>query len=105
MKIFKRQLNTVNFRKKMSYMFIFLTSTLFLLYGFIIVSTIINIAEADTHSRDIGELQSEISELEIEYFEIVNTLSIDQAKIYGFSELSSVHYVHIDETNSFAYNS
>jgi flagellar basal body-associated protein FliL len=77
---------------------------LFVCYGFAIASTTISIADAQTHNQDINELQTEIAELEIEYFEIVNTLSLGEAEILGFSELSNVKYARVDQGRSVAYN-
>lgn len=76
----------------------------FVLYMFGISSATISIADADTYNQNISNLQTEIGELEIEYFEIINTLSLEQANNHGFNELSNVHYVRIDETKSVAYN-
>lgn len=76
----------------------------FLLYGFGITGTTLSIAEAKSDNREIAQLQTEIAELEIEYFEIVNTLSIEEASIHGMEENKKVFYARIDEVKSVAYN-
>ena len=76
----------------------------FVLYGFAIASTTLSIADADTHNNDINELHTEIAELEIKYFEMINTLSIEEASVYGFNEVSDMSYAHINETKAVAYN-
>lgn len=77
---------------------------LFVLYGFAIASTTISIADARTHNQDINDLQTEIAELEIQYFEQVNTLSLGEAQELGFNELSNIQYARIDQTKAVAYN-
>lgn len=76
----------------------------FLLYGFGITGTTLSIAEAKNNNQNITEIQTEIAELEIQYFEIVNTLSIDEATAHGMKENNKVLYAHIDEIKSVAYN-
>lgn len=76
----------------------------FLLYGFAIASTTIAIAEAKTDSNEIEELQTEIAELEVQYFEAINTLSLEDAQAIGFTELSNLHYARVNETKAVAYN-
>ena len=76
----------------------------FLLYGFGITGTTLNIADAKSNNRDIAELQTEIAELEIEYFEIINTLSLEEALLYGMNEDTKVLYAYIDEVQTIVYN-
>ena len=76
----------------------------FLLYGFAITSTTLAIAEAKTDNNEIQELQTRIAELEVEYFEIINTLSLEEAQENGLSEISNLHYARVNETKAVAYN-
>jgi hypothetical protein len=76
----------------------------FLLYGFGITGATLNIADAKNDNQGITELQTEIAELEIEYFERVNTLSIEEASIHGMTEKGKVFYAYVDEVKSVAYN-
>jgi hypothetical protein len=76
----------------------------FLLYGFGITGATLNIADAKNDNRGIAELQTEIAELEIEYFEIVNTLSMEEAFVHGMTEETQVFYAYVDETKVVAYN-
>lgn len=76
----------------------------FLLYGFGITGTTLSIADAKTNNRQVAELQTEIAELEIEYFEIVNTLSLEEASLLGMQEQEEVHYALVDQVKAVAYN-
>lgn len=76
----------------------------FLLYGFAITTTTLAIAEANSDNNEIQSLQTDIAELEVEYFEIINTLSLEEAQKIGFTELSNMHYARADETKAVAYN-
>ncbi|MFT7328177.1 MAG: hypothetical protein ACI870_000357 [Crocinitomicaceae bacterium] len=104
MKNMTQQLHHESGRKNVFTMLLFGIAVSFILYGFAIASTTLSIANADTDNKNINELQTEIAELEIEYFEIINTLSIEHAEAKGFYELSNVHYAVIGEKKSFAYN-
>lgn len=76
----------------------------FVLYGFAITSTTLSIANADSHNNTVNDLQTEIAELEIEYFEIINTMSMEEAVTEGFNEISNIQFARIDESSSLAYN-
>ncbi|MFT6361459.1 MAG: hypothetical protein ACJAV6_000191 [Candidatus Paceibacteria bacterium] len=104
MKTLARQLNKDQGRKKIFTTFLLGIVVSFLLYGFGITSTTLSVADAETHNHEINELQTEIAELEISYFEIINTLSEDEALLYGFNQVENVKYAHIDQTKSVAYN-
>lgn len=76
----------------------------FVLYGFGITGTTLSIADAKTNNKEIVDLQTEIAELEIEYFERVNSLSMDEAFNLGMEEEDDILYARIDEVKSVAYN-
>ncbi len=102
MKTLIQQLHTQ--KKKLVHVLLGSIALLFVVYSFGIASTTINIADAKMYDQDINELQTEIAELEVEYFEIINILSIDEAEKYGFTETSNLHYAYIDKTKAVAYN-
>ena len=104
MKTITQKMNKHESRKNIFNIFLGLIVTFFVLYGFAIASTTISIADAKTHNKDINELQTEIAELEVEYFEMINTLSMSHAEEFGFKEISNLHYARIDQTKSVAYN-
>jgi hypothetical protein len=104
MKTLLQQTNKRTTRKNIFNLLVVSIIASFVLYGFAIASTTLSIADANTHNRDINELQTEIAELEIEYFEIVNTLSLEEAQEEGFQEVSNIHYARIDDRKSVAYN-
>jgi branched-subunit amino acid permease len=76
----------------------------FLLYGLGITGTTLSIADAKANNSDMADLQTQIAELEIEYFEIVNTLSLSEAQILGMEEQDNVYYALIDDVKTVAYN-
>ena len=104
MKTIARKLNKDQGRRKIFRTFLLGITVSFLLYGFGIASTTLSVADAETSNYEINELQTEIAELEIEYFEIINTLSADEALLYGFNEVNNIKYAYIDQTKSVAYN-
>ncbi len=76
----------------------------FVLYAMAITYATVNIASAKTHNQDIVAVQTDIAELELEYFEMVNDLTIEQAKSLGLQEGEQVHFVRLDEVKAVAYN-
>lgn len=74
------------------------------LYSFGITTATLSIAEAKNYNHDIVDLQTEITYLELEYFQMVNDLSFDQIEELGFSEQKQVYYVSLDTTKTVAYN-
>ena len=104
MKNIAQQLNQDQGRKKIFSTFVLGIVVSFVVYGFGIASTTLSIADAETHNHEINELQTEIAELEIAYFEMINNLSVDEAIVYGFNEVTEVKYAHINTTQSVAYN-
>lgn len=103
----KTLINTAQQKENKNLMFKFMLGViglLFVLYGFAIARTTISIADARTHTHDINDLQTEIAELEITYFEMVNTLSLGEAEALGFDEISAIQYARIDQTTAIAYN-
>lgn len=77
---------------------------LFLLYGFGIAGTTLSIADAKSNNRQLTELQTQIAELEMEYFEIINTLTMEEVVTLGMEEQEDVLYAKIDQIKSIAFN-
>lgn len=76
----------------------------FALYVFAITSTTINIAEAKSNNREVATLQTDIAELEIEYFEMINELSLNDAASFGMFEEEDVYYAQVDSVRAVAYS-
>lgn len=76
----------------------------FVCYSFAIASTTLSISESKDHNTQIQDLQTEIAELELAYFDMINTLSLEGAYEYGFDETPEVHFAHIEKNTSVAYN-
>ena len=104
MKTLAQQLHRSNKQQQLFRLMLIGIVMSFVLYGFAIASTTISIADADMNNNEINQLQTEIAELEIKYFEMINDLSIQEAELYGLNEVPEVHYAHINETKSIAYN-
>lgn len=91
-------------RKKLVKVLVFSIMFSFISYSFAIASTTLSVSESKSHNQDIQQLQTEIAELEAEYFTIISGLSLDGAKHYGFDETSSVHFAHLEPNTQVAYN-
>ena len=76
----------------------------FVLYGFAIASTTLSVADAETSNHNINELQTEIAELEVLYFSMINQLSLDQAASHGLNQVDTLKYVRVNQPTSVAYN-
>ncbi|MCI5050998.1 MAG: hypothetical protein MRY57_01680 [Candidatus Pacebacteria bacterium] len=98
------QMNKENNRKKIFLALVGGICCSFLMYGFGIASTTISVADAKTHNHSIAELQTEIAELEIEYFERINALSLEEAGVLGMVEDKKVLYAHLEQETKVAYN-
>ncbi len=76
----------------------------FVLYSYAIASTTLSISDAKNTNSEITELQTEIAELELEYYQMINAISLTQAEELGFDETKEVHYATINPTTNVAYN-
>lgn len=76
----------------------------FVLYSYAIASTTLALSNVEDMNGDIGELQTEIAELELEYYGMLNDISIPEAESLGFTETKNIQYANIDVDSSVAYN-
>lgn len=76
----------------------------FVLYSYAIASTTLTIASAEDMNHDIAALQTDIAELELHYYSMVNDISLKGAERLGLSEASSVEYAKIAPETTVAYN-
>lgn len=104
MTTYHQEKNTKLSRKNIFYTLVVGIAFSFGLYGFGITTTTLSIVEAKTYNRDIVDLQTDITHLELEYFQMVNALSSEQIEQFGFSEQKNVYYVSLDENKAVAYN-
>lgn len=71
-----------------------------LVYSFQVTAITLNAAEARGFVKDISEMETQISQLELTYFELLNDLSLDEAQNNG----KNVEYAKINEIKTVAYN-
>lgn len=76
----------------------------FMTYSFAIASTIFSASDMKLNNAKIADIQTEISELESDYFSMINEVSIDNAEEYGLQKIASVGYVGLDKNVRVAYN-
>lgn len=77
----------------------------FMMYSYAIASTTFSISDMEKKNVEIQDLQTEIAELEVEYFDLINSLDIARAEKMGLSELKSVSYAELNADTRLAYNS
>jgi|AntAceMinimDraft_6_1070360.scaffolds.fasta_scaffold06662_5 hypothetical protein len=104
MKVYINHLKTGNGRQNLFKSLILGLIISFGSYSFAIASTTLSISETKSHNQAIQQLQTEIAELEGEYFAIINTLSLSEAEMYGLTETPSIHFAHIKQDIAVAYN-
>lgn len=72
-----------------------LLSALLALYAYFIVMSVVQVVLRQELLVAIQEAETQVSQLEAEYFEHSNDLSQETALALGFVELSPVAYVHV----------
>lgn len=76
---------------------IFVIVASFASYSYAIAGTIISTSDAKTRSVEISDLQTEIAELELEYFNIIQGVSLANAEELGFFETQDVSYLYLQD--------
>jgi len=71
---------------------------LFGMYSFFIAGTVININERKDVRVAIRDMQSLVSELEINYFSTASTIDIEQATAFGFVESTDTRFTYTNPT-------
>ncbi|MDD3693812.1 MAG: hypothetical protein PHC89_00220 [Candidatus Pacebacteria bacterium] len=71
-----------------------------LVYSFQVTAITLNAAEARGFVKNISEMETQISQLELTYFELLNDLSLDEVQNNG----KNVEYAKINEIKTVAYN-
>ncbi len=104
MKTVTQKLQTAQGRKNIFRALLTGITLSFVLYSFAIASTTLSISESKSYSQSMRDLQTELAELEVEYFDMINTLSLTEAQERGFNETASVNFAHVDKNTSVAYN-
>jgi hypothetical protein len=99
-----KKMNTPEGRKLLSRSLIVGMGFFFGCYSFAIASTTLSIARSREYNESIQEVQTNIAELEAEYFALINTLSLEGAEMHGFAETSRVHFVHKNPDTAVALN-
>lgn len=98
MKTEKRKTN-----KKIIFGMFFVIVLLFATYSYAIASTTLSVSDMKIKNIKIADLQTEISELESEYFSIINNISVDINE-YNLEEINNVGYASLDKEIKVAYN-
>ncbi len=76
----------------------------FITYSYAIASTTFSTSDSRSKDIEIQELQTEIAELEINYFKMMNSISVADAGRYGMKELKTIGYADIDSQVTVAFN-
>lgn len=100
MKKYKKQKT----HKKFSVTMLFFAVFLFFAYSSAIASATLSITDMQEKNIEIQDLETEIAELEFEYFEIMNAINQHDAQVYGLAEVTDVSYASLDAEISVAYN-
>lgn len=77
----------------------------FISYSYAIAGSTFSISNSEIIDEQTQELQTEIAELELAYFEAVKDISLDTAIAYDLTEAQSIYYVSVDSVTAVAYNS
>lgn len=93
----------LSLKKAFNYMLIGIISS-FVLYSYAIASTTLAISSAEDMNHDIADLQTDIAELELHYYSLLNDISLEGASRLGLKEASSVEYAKIAPETTVAYN-
>lgn len=73
-------------------------------YSYAIAGTIITTSDAKSRSVELSDLETEIAELEVHYFTLMNGISLQDAENLGLTESSEIAYVNLENTTKVAYN-
>ncbi len=89
--------------KKIVFGMLFAIVLLFTTYSYAIASTTFSVSDMKTKNVKISELQTEISELEYEYFSIIDDLP---SNIYNYNleDIKTIGYASIDNDVKVAFN-
>jgi len=82
-----------SFQKKAVWFLSIFTLICAVLYGFFVVSTILNVVEREKILSELALVGGDISSLESRYEETANLITIDFAKTLGFYEVRNVKYI------------
>lgn len=92
-----------SYRKILMGMFAVITLS-FVSYAYATANTVFSASDMKAKNSEIADLQTEIAELEVEYFAMMNGVSIHEAKEYGLKEAPAVEYATIQKKTNVAYN-
>ena len=96
------KLNTMYRTGKLGKLLLFAIIAIGFVYLFLLVSTTVNIAERKHAEKTTKEIQSEIAQMEIDYFAQSNNLNIDYARENGFVESDTMYFAYEEERTEVA---
>ena len=96
--------NTKKLHKKIISTMLFAIVLSFLTYSYAIASTTLSVSDMKSRNSEIQDLETEIAELEVQYFGMINSISVKDAEIYGMNEITAVGYASLDQETVVAYN-
>jgi len=88
----KKHLNTNQIEKKLFWFFSVALFSSFFFYAYFVNQTILNIVERENFEEEIAVLNSEISELEANYLDLKNKITLDYAHSLGFSDAKNIKF-------------
>lgn len=95
---------SLRFREIIFFAFLILIVLLVALYVYFIKSAIFASAERQNAEKEISQITSEISELELKYINDSKEITRDRALEMGFRDSGSVIFVKRDEGSQFSLN-
>lgn len=93
-----------NTKKYLARTLIALLATGFVSYAYAITHTTVTISSSQSLTKKNQEIRTELSQLELEYFEIVNNIDINEASEGGFAKAEKVYYAQRSDIQQFAFN-
>jgi hypothetical protein len=96
-------LHTFKKHKKQSILFFAITVSFFS-YAYAIADTTVSISNAEMVSQDLQEIETDIAELELAFFDKIDNFSIEMAAELNMSETKMVYYSNRNEQATVAYN-
>ncbi len=75
----------------------------FFTYSYAIASTTLSVSSMKTQKSKITELKTEIAELDAEYFEIMNSISLEKSQDYSLKEVSNIDYIEVSPKETYQF--
>jgi len=96
--------NSIKTQKKIISAMLFAIALSFGMYSYAIASTTFFACNIEEKSSQIQDLETDIAELEIEYFAMIDDLSSTDVSSFGLQEISHVGYASLEKNTVVAYS-